>query len=415
MIRINLLPHREEKRKARRQQFYALTGLTLVLGGLIVALGNGIISGYVSAQDEKNAFLKTEIAALDKSIDEIKRLREQTDALLQRKRVIESLQGNRSEAVGLFNELAKNVPEGVYIKKVSQQANKINLVGLCAIERAGVQPDAESGVVAAARAPDPHRNQGRHRRQAPHERIQPRSVHHACGGRGRQHDGEGAQDMKQIQMPQIDFTRIADDFKNLDPKDVGNWPTAPKAAVLLGVLVATLAAGWWFLWDPLRVELEQKRVEEQTLKDEWLNKKRQAVNLEQYQQQLADIDKSFGALLKQLPNKAEMESLLVDISQAGLSRGLQFETWKPGSEAVKDFYAEMPITIRVTGGYHDLGNFAGDVAKLSRIVTLGSIVIDSSKDGLKMDAVATTYRYLDDEEIARIKKAKADKAKGANK
>lgn len=129
MIRINLLPHREEKRKARRQQFYALTGLTLMLGGLIVALGNGIISGYVSAQDEKNAFLKTEIAALDKSIDEIKRLREQTDALLQRKRVIESLQGNRSEAVGLFNELAKNVPEGVYIKKVSQQANKINLVG----------------------------------------------------------------------------------------------------------------------------------------------------------------------------------------------------------------------------------------------------------------------------------------------
>lgn len=129
MIRINLLPHREEKRKARRQQFYALTGLALVLGGLIVALGNGIISGYVSAQDEKNAFLKTEIAALDKSIDEIKRLREQTDALLQRKRVIESLQGNRSEAVGLFNELAKNVPEGVYIKKVSQQANKINLVG----------------------------------------------------------------------------------------------------------------------------------------------------------------------------------------------------------------------------------------------------------------------------------------------
>lgn len=129
MIRINLLPHREEKRKARRQQFYALSGLTLVLGGLIVVLVNGIIGGYVSAQEQKNAFLKTEIAALDKSIDEIKRLREQTDALLQRKRVIESLQGNRSEAVGMFNELAKNVPEGVYLKKVAQQGNKINLVG----------------------------------------------------------------------------------------------------------------------------------------------------------------------------------------------------------------------------------------------------------------------------------------------
>lgn len=221
--------------------------------------------------------------------------------------------------------------------------------------------------------------------------------------------------MKQLQMPQVDFSRIADDFRNLDPKDVGNWAMAPKVAVLFGLLVATLAAGWWFLWDPQAIELEQKRAEEQTLKDEWLNKKQQAVNLELYQQQLADIDKSFGALLKQLPNRAEMESLLVDISQAGLSRGLQFEIWKPGAEAVKDFYAEMPITIRVTGDYHDLGNFAGDVAKLSRIVTLGSIVVDSGKDGLKMDAVATTYRYLDEDEIARIRKAKADKAKGGKK
>lgn len=129
MIRINLLPHREEKRKARRQQFVAFAGATLLFGALIVGLVNGVISGYVSAQDEKNAFLKTEIAVLDKSIDEIKRLREQTDALIQRKQVIESLQGNRSEAVGLFNELAKNVPEGVYIRRVSQQGGKINLVG----------------------------------------------------------------------------------------------------------------------------------------------------------------------------------------------------------------------------------------------------------------------------------------------
>lgn len=221
--------------------------------------------------------------------------------------------------------------------------------------------------------------------------------------------------MKQIQMPKIDLARIADDFRNLDPKDVGNWAAAPKAAVLLGFFAATLVAGWWFMWDPQRVELEQKRQEESTLKEEWLNKKRQAVNLEQYQQQLADIDKSFGALLKQLPNRAEMESLLVDISQAGLSRGLQFEIWKPGAEAVKDFYAEMPITIRVVGSYHDLGNFAGDVAKLSRIVTLGSMTVDAGKEGLKMDAVATTYRYLDDEEIARLKREKAERAKGAKK
>ncbi len=129
MIRINLLPHREEKRKARRQQFYAFSGAAIAVGGLIVVLVNSVIGGYVSAQAEKNAFLKTEIAVLDKSIDEIKRLREQTDALLQRKRVIESLQGNRSEAVALFNELAKNVPEGVYIRKVTQQGAKVNLIG----------------------------------------------------------------------------------------------------------------------------------------------------------------------------------------------------------------------------------------------------------------------------------------------
>ncbi|WP_439537937.1 type 4a pilus biogenesis protein PilO [Methyloversatilis sp.] len=222
--------------------------------------------------------------------------------------------------------------------------------------------------------------------------------------------------MKDIQLPKIDFSRIGDDFRNLDPKDVGNWAILPKLAVLLGLLIAAVAAGWWFLWEPLMVELEQKRAEEETLKAQWLQKKGEAVNLEQYQQQLSDIDRSFGALLKQLPNKAEMESLLVDISQAGLSRGLQFEIWRPGSEAVKDFYAELPITLRVTGGYHDLGSFAGDVAKLSRIVTIGSIGIESGKDGLlKMDAVATTYRYLDEEELARVKREKAEREKGNKK
>lgn len=222
--------------------------------------------------------------------------------------------------------------------------------------------------------------------------------------------------MKDIQPPKIDFSRIGDDFRNLDPKDVGNWAILPKLAVLLGLLIAAVAAGWWFLWEPLMVELEQKRAEEETLKAQWLQKKGEAVNLEQYQQQLSDIDRSFGALLKQLPNKAEMESLLVDISQAGLSRGLQFEIWRPGSEAVKDFYAELPITLRVTGGYHDLGSFAGDVAKLSRIVTIGSIGIESGKDGLlKMDAVATTYRYLDEEELARVKREKAEREKGNKK
>jgi len=129
VIRINLLPHREEKRKARRQQFFALAGLLLVLGGLVWFLGHSIISGYISAQQERNAFLKVEIAALDKEIDEIKRLKEQTEALIARKQVIETLQANRAEAVHLFNELARQIPDGTYIRTIKQTGGKINLAG----------------------------------------------------------------------------------------------------------------------------------------------------------------------------------------------------------------------------------------------------------------------------------------------
>lgn len=220
--------------------------------------------------------------------------------------------------------------------------------------------------------------------------------------------------MKQIAFPRgarFDLKSILADFKSLDAKDVGNWPVAPRVAVLLALFLAILLAGWWFDWRTQMEDLENKRQQEAKLKEEFLNKKKQAVNLEEYRKQLAEIDRSFGALLKQLPNKSEMESLLVDINQAGLGRGLQFELFKPGSESVKDFYAELPITIRLTGSYHDLGAFAGDVAKMPRIVTLGEMGVDVQKEGqLKMDAIATTYRYLDEEEVAKQKREKAAKA-----
>ena len=145
----------------------------------------------------------------------------------------------------------------------------------------------------------------------------------------------------------------------------------------------------------------------------FLDKKKQAIDLEAYRKQLADIEKSFGTLLKQLPSKSEMEALLTDINQAGLGRGLQFELFKPAaSETVSEFYAELPITIRVTGSYHDMGAFASDISKLSRIVLLNDVNLAlSGKDGgLTMDAVAKTYRYLDEEEIAKQKKSAKDKA-----
>lgn len=209
-------------------------------------------------------------------------------------------------------------------------------------------------------------------------------------------------------MSDIRFDRIINDFRQMDPNDPGVWPLAPKIVVLALILALVVAAGWWFDWKDKFEQLEQAQQEEVKLKDEWIGKKRQSVNLEEYRKQLAEMDRQFGALLKQLPSKSEMESLIIDVNQAGRGRGLQFDLWKPGQEAVKDFYAELPIAISIVGNYHDLGQFVSDVAKLPRIVTLRDVAVAPGKDGsLKMDAFAVTYRYLDDEEISKQKRAKA--------
>lgn len=224
--------------------------------------------------------------------------------------------------------------------------------------------------------------------------------------------------MKAPAIAKIDFKAVLDDFRTLNPKDVGSWPLVPRITLLLALFLVVLLAGWWFLWSEQLDALELKRGDEEKLRVEFVAKKRQAVNLDLYVQQLNEMDRSFGALLKQLPNKSEVESLLVEINQAGMGRSLQFELFKPGSEAVKDFYAELPVSVKLTGSYHDFGAFAGDIGKLSRIVTLNNLSISANtpgKDGgLAMDAVAKTFRYLDDEEVARQKKA-AQAAKGAKK
>jgi len=212
-------------------------------------------------------------------------------------------------------------------------------------------------------------------------------------------------------MPKIDFQAIANDFRFMNPNDPGAWPLIPKITVLLGLLLVILLAGWWFLWSDQLIELETKQREEETLKQQYLEKKRQAVNLDLYIQQLAEIDRSFGALLKQLPNKSEIEALLIEVNQAGLGRGLQFELFRPGQEQIKDFYAELPITVKINGSYHDFGAFAADIAKLPRIVTLNNISIAPAGGGLSLDATTKTFRYLDEEEIARQKKP----AQGAKK
>ena len=227
-----------------------------------------------------------------------------------------------------------------------------------------------------------------------------------------------------MKSPNLDlnFKLDLEEWKSLDPKNMGNWPTAPKAAVLIALFLALLGGGFWFDWSAQLSQLDAAKQKEETLKTTFMDKKKQAINLETHRQQLKDLEQAFGALLKQLPNKSEMDALLTDINQSGLGRGLEFELFKPeAKENFSEFYAELPITIKVTGKYHDLGAFASDVSLLPRIVTLNDVGVSLNKDGvLVLDAIAKTYRYLDEDETAaqrKVAKEKADKAKaqGAKK
>ena len=201
-----------------------------------------------------------------------------------------------------------------------------------------------------------------------------------------------------------------DDFNNIDFKNAGSLPM-PVKLVLLGFLfLILLGLGYWFMWNPAIDEFNQAKAKEIELRQVFLTKKAQAIKIEAYKQQMIDIEKTFGALLKQLPDKSQMDGLLTDINQAGLGRGLEFDLFKPGQESVADFYAEMPIQIKIKGNYHDIGAFATDISKLSRIVTLNDMTIaplnkDSKDTMLTLDAVAKTYRYLDSSEVATKKAA----------
>jgi type IV pilus assembly protein PilO len=205
--------------------------------------------------------------------------------------------------------------------------------------------------------------------------------------------------------------KFLDQFRNLNPRDPGAWPPLPQAMLLLGLLIAIVVLGYFLDWQEQMESLEAGRAQEAKLKDEYVAKEQQAINLDLYRQQLREIDSSFGALLRQLPNRSQMDALLVDINQAGLGRGLQFDLFKPAPQETKrEFYAELPVTLKLNGSYHDMGQFASDIGQLSRIVTLNDIGLTGTKDGaLTMDVTAKTFRYLDEEEVAAQSRA----AKGA--
>jgi type IV pilus assembly protein PilO len=203
-----------------------------------------------------------------------------------------------------------------------------------------------------------------------------------------------------------------EELKSVDPKTPGSWPWLVKGAAFLAMFVVMVAAGAVFDWQDQWESLKRVRLQEEQLRDTFLAKKRQAINLDIIKKQLIDTQQSFGALLKQLPSKSEMDALLTDINQAGLGRGLQFDLFRPGPEVPTGVFTEQPITLRVTGTYDDLGKFASDIAQLPRIVTLNNIAVSTSTTGvLTLDATAMTYRYLDEAELAAQRRAAKPGAK----
>ena len=213
---------------------------------------------------------------------------------------------------------------------------------------------------------------------------------------------------------------LLEELRALDPSDPGRWPLPIRiGAVAVWFVVLALVLSWVFVWQSQRPELQRFQAEEQQLRTQFRDKHAKAVNLEVYKQQLTDIERSFGAMLRQLPGKTEVPNLLVDISQTGLAAGLEEKLFQPQNEQKKDFYAELPIKIRLTGNYHEFGAFVSGIAALPRIVTLHDIVIKpDSKDAydvLTLDLTAKTYRYLDEDEVAAAEAQRREADKGRRK
>lgn len=200
--------------------------------------------------------------------------------------------------------------------------------------------------------------------------------------------------------------QLRSQFRGLNPNDPSAWPVAPRA-LLCFFLMSAIVVALWFVWlDSSDAQLESERAKEVTLRDDYKKKLVQAVNLDALKKQREQVQQYVTQLEKQLPSKAEMDALLSDINQAGLGRSLRFELFRPGSVSAKEYYAELPIALRVSGRYHDVGSFASDIANLSRIVTLNNLSIVPARDGtMQMEATAKTFRYLDSDEVAAQRKA----------
>jgi len=220
--------------------------------------------------------------------------------------------------------------------------------------------------------------------------------------------------MKNIDLKQI-FADLGAQFEGLQGRHPGLWPLAPRLLCAAGVMAVVMGLGYFFYWSGQFEEQDALAAQELKLRDDYKTKMAQAINLEALEAQQQQVNRYVERLEKQLPSKAEMAALLSDINQAGVGRGLQFELFKPGQVVVKDYYAELPIDIKVVGTYHDIGEFAADMAKMPRIVTLNNLALTAGKDGvLSLEAIAKTFRYLDQDELDAQAKARKAKKKTPN-
>ncbi len=413
MPRINLLPWRDLERRDRRLKFFVALGVAGV-GAAVMALAAHIVLGtLIDAQERRNEHLRTEIKTVDKQIEQINDLEAQKQRFISRMQVIEKLQRSRPEVVHVFDELVKAVP-GRHLPDVNQAIRRQAQAG-------GRGPvldprfDMMRNIVNSQWLRDPNLEVVETKKDAPGSSFvldakqislatddQDNAVKHSTHARRRE-----------LQMS------LMQDIRSLDLRDPGRWPLPVLVlAVAVAFVVLSLVLVMLLVWNARMPVLDQRESEEKQLRTEFSTKHAKAANLSVYEQQLKDIEKSFGAMLRQLPSKTEVPNLLVDISQTGLAAALQEKLFQPGQETKHDFYAELPIKIRLTGSYHEFGEFVSGIAALPRIVTLHDIEITPQDktggfDQLQLDLTAKTYRYLDDEELAQAEteKRKADEAK----
>ncbi len=431
MILINLLPHREAARKRRKEAFQVAMFASFLMGLAIAAVVYWWFQMMIGEQQGRNAFLQSEIQVLEGQIKEIATIEEEIAALRARQKAVEDLQSDRNLPVHLLSELVRQLPDGVYITSLKQADQVITMQGMAqSNERVSEmlrnladntpwfsKPELVE-IVATNVALTP-RDQRRVASFNVRFRLMRTSEAQKAMDGASAPRAAGGMSMATRKKTSVDFGALQDSlqrqFRNLDPKDPSLWPPLPRLLLCVFIAVAVAAFLWFFKINEYQDELDAERAKEVSLREDYQRKLVKAVSLDALKKQREQVQQYVIQLEKQLPSKAEMAALLSDINQAGLGRSLQFELFRPGQVVVRDYYAELPIAIRVTGKYHDIGAFAADIANLSRIVTLNNIALspanakDAPAGSLSMDATARTFRYLDPDEIQAQRKAAGGK------